>query len=56
MAVSGRENKVQCCKEQYFIGTWTVRSMNQGKLNLIKEETDQPGGLQSVGLQRVGHD
>ena len=29
-------NKVQCCKEQYCIGTWNVRSMNQGKLEVIK--------------------
>ena len=27
-----------CCKEQYFIGTWNVRSMNQGKFELVKEE------------------
>ena len=56
VAVSGSESKVQCCTEQYFIGTWTVRSMNQGKLDVIKEETEKPGGLQSVGLRRVGHD
>ena len=31
-------SKVQCCKEQYCIGTWTVRSMNQSKLNAIKQE------------------
>ena len=30
--------KVQGCKEQYCIGTWNVRSMNQGKLDLIKQE------------------
>ena len=36
--VSGGENKVRCCKEQYCIGTWTVRSMNQDKLYLVKEE------------------
>ena len=30
--VTGDRNKVQCCKEQYCIGTWNVRSMNQGKL------------------------
>ena len=30
--VSGGESKVQCCKEQYCIGTWNVRSMNRGKL------------------------
>ena len=31
-------NKVQCCKEQYCIGTWTVRSMNQGKLEVVKQD------------------
>ena len=31
-------NKVQCCKEQYCIGTWNVRSMNQGKLEVVKQE------------------
>ena len=31
-------NKVFCCKEQYCIGTWNVRSMNQGKLEIIKQE------------------
>ena len=36
--VSGSENKVQYCKEQYCIGTWTVRSMNQGKLDVVKQE------------------
>ena len=30
--VTGDRSKVQCCKEQYCIGTWNVRSMNQGKL------------------------
>ena len=30
--------KVQCCKEQYCIGTWNVRSMNQGKFEVVKEE------------------
>ena len=36
--VSGGENKVQCCKEEYCIGTWNVRSMNQGKLEVVKQE------------------
>ena len=31
-------SKVQCCKEQYSIGTWNVRSMNQGKLEVVKQE------------------
>ena len=36
--MSGIESKVQCCKEQYCIGTWNVRSMNQGKLDMVKQE------------------
>ena len=31
-------NKVPCYKEQYYIGTWNVRSMNQSKLNVVKQE------------------
>ena len=30
--VTGDGSRVQCCKDQYCIGTWNVRSMNQGKL------------------------
>ena len=30
--------KVQCCKEQYCIGTWNAKSMNQGKLKVVKQE------------------
>ena len=36
--VTGDRNKVRCCKEQYCIGIWNVRSMNQGKLEVVKEE------------------
>ena len=36
--MSGGESKVQCCKEQYCIGTLNVRSMNQGKLDMVKQE------------------
>ena len=36
--VMGDGSQVQCCKEQYCIGTWNVRSMNQGKLEVIKKE------------------
>ena len=35
---TGDRSKVQCCKEQYSIGTWNVRSMNQDKLEVIKQE------------------
>ena len=38
MDVSGGGSKVRCCKEQYCIGTWNVRSMNQGKLEVVKQE------------------
>ena len=36
--VTGDRRKVRCCKEQYCIGTWNVRSMNQGKLEVVKQE------------------
>ena len=36
--VTGDGSKVQCCKEQYCIRTWNVRSMNQGKLEVVKQE------------------
>ena len=36
--VTGDRSKVRCCKEQYFIGTWNVRSTNQGKLEVVKQE------------------
>ena len=36
--VTGDGSKVRCCKEQHCIGTWNVRSMNQGKLEVVKQE------------------
>ena len=36
--VTGDGSKVRCCKEQYCIGIWNVRSMNQGKLEVVKQE------------------
>ena len=36
--VTGDGSNVRCCKEQYCIGTWNVRSMNQGKLEVVKQE------------------
>ena len=38
MDVTGDGSKVRCYKEQYCIGTWNVRSMNQGKLEVVKQE------------------
>ena len=36
--VTGDRSKIRCCKEQYCIETWDVRSMNQGKLEVVKQE------------------
>ena len=36
--LTGDRSKVQCYKEQYCIGTWNVRSINQGKLEVAKQE------------------
>ena len=36
--VTGDGSKLQCCKKQYCIETWNVRSMNQGKLEVVKQE------------------
>ena len=35
--VTGDRSKIRCCKEQYCIGTWNVRSMNQGKLKVVQQ-------------------
>ena len=35
---TGGESNVRCCKEQYCIGTWNIRSMNQGKLEVVKQQ------------------
>ena len=35
---TGDRSKVRCCEEQYYVGTWNVRSMNQGKLEVVKQE------------------
>ena len=46
--VSGGESKIPCSKEQYFIGTWNVRSTNQGKLVVVKQE------MASVNIDILG--
>ena len=35
--VTGDGSKIRCCKEQYYIGSWNVRSMNQVKLEVVKQ-------------------
>ena len=53
---TGLRSKVRCCKEQYCIGTWNVRSMNKGRLEVVKqemamkEETDRTGSILKAGL------
>ena len=49
MDVTGDGSKVQCCKEQYCIGTWNVRSMNQGKLEVVKQ------GMAKVNINILGN-
>ena len=38
MDVTGDGSKIQCCEEQYCIGIWNVRAMNEGKLAVVKQE------------------
>ena len=38
MDVTGDRSKVRCCKEQYCIGTYKIRFVNQGKLEVVKQE------------------
>ena len=50
--VTGDRSKVQYCKEQYCIGTWNVRSMNQGKLEVVKQETARVN-INIVGISKL---
>ena len=43
--VTGDGSKVRCCKEQYCIRTWNVRSMNQGKLEVVKQRMGKTGNF-----------
>ena len=38
MDVTGDRSKIQCCETQYCKGTWNARSMNKGKLEVVKQE------------------
>ena len=50
--VTGDGNEVRCCKELYCIGTWNVRSMNQGKLEVVKQEMAR-GNINIVGISEL---
>ena len=56
--VTGDESKVQCCKEQYCIGPWNIRSMNQGKLGMVKQEMARVNmnilGITELKWTRIG--
>ena len=58
--VTGDRSKVRCCKEQYCIGTWNVRSMNQGKLKVVKQEmareTLEISELKQTGMGKFNSD
>ena len=60
---TGDGSKVRCCKEQYCIGTWNVRSVNQGKLERVKQEmarvnvdTLRISGLRGTGMGEFNSD
>ena len=50
--VIGDRSKVWCCKDQYFIGTWNVRSTNQGKLEVVKQEMAR-GNIYILGISEL---
>ena len=50
--VTGDRSKVRCCKEQYCIGTCNVRSMNQGKLEVVKQEMARVN-VDSLGISEL---
>ena len=50
--VAGDRSKVQCSKEQYCIGTWNVRSMNQGKLEMVKQEMERVN-IDILGISKL---
>ena len=52
MDVTGDGSKVRYCKEQFFIGTWNVRSMNQGKLEVVKQEMAR-GTVDILGISEL---
>ena len=55
---TGDRSKVRCCKEQYCIGTWNVKSMNQGKLEVVTQEMTRVNidiqGINKLRWTRIG--
>ena len=52
MDVTGDGRNVRCYKEQYCIGTWNFRSMNQGKLEVVKQEIARVN-INSLGISEL---
>ena len=52
MDVNGDGRKIQYCKEQYCIGTWNVRYMNQGKLEVVKREMAR-NNIDILGISKL---
>ena len=52
VAGTGDRSKVWCCKKQYCIGIWNVRSMNQGKLEVVKQETARVN-VDNLGISKL---
>ena len=50
--VTGDRSKVRCYNEQYCIGTWNVRSLNQGKLEVVKPEMARVN-VDSLGISKL---
>ena len=50
--MTGDVSKVQCCKEQHCIGTWNVRYMNQGKLEVVKQEMAREN-IDILGIRKL---
>ena len=50
--VTGDGSKIGCCKEQYCMGTWNVRTMNQGKLKVVKQEMARVN-IDILGLSKL---
>ena len=53
MDVTGDGSKVRCYKEQYCLGTWNVRSMNQGKLEVVKQEMARVNAVDILGISEL---
>ena len=53
MDVTGDRSKVRCSKEQYCIGTWNVKSMNQGKLEVVKQEMAGWVNIDILGISKL---